>query len=282
MLKNLIPSAVPFGVALLVTAGIRLFAGGGDKDAGRGEVWASIGAVVGFFAGWIALTEVPWVPRDALSRVLHIALGGALLGTALDLMAPRRGWRLIVFAVYAMGCGLASVMPVVPTAAPSATTLGLGLVLAGVWFAVAAKLEAMSAHPPTALVVALAASVGLGVLALIADDRAVVGAVGALALALAAVGVAGAVWPLRLGGAALLMTAGTLVALGWALAQRHPGLILGLALIIFVLYAERTAKRIPMPAAKIRGPLYVLTLAGICAIPIVLAGILTLGSLPGP
>jgi hypothetical protein len=278
MLNSLLPLAVPLGVALAATAAIRLL--GGRLLGGAGARWAGLGVALGFVAGWTALLDQPWVPADALSRVLHIGVGGVVLGVALDLVGPRRLVGHGLVAVYAVGCALASA-----AGGLSIKTIGLDQivvvgVLAVLWFATIAKLRALAEHPPTGLTVAVAAALGLAILAAIVGDRAVVMAAAALALPLLGFAAVSALRPLPMTGVVVAVTGGILTAVGWAFDRRHPGAVPALALLILVLFAARTAQRIPMPRAKIRGVLYVLALAGVCAIPIVLAAILTLAALP--
>ncbi|MDX2144426.1 MAG: hypothetical protein SFV19_13805 [Rhodospirillaceae bacterium] len=280
MLKSLLPFAVPFGVALAATAAIRLIGAPGEKEPGRGARWAGLGVALGFLAGWIALLDQPWVPLDALSRVLHVGVGGVLLGIVLDLTQSRRLVGHVLIAIYAVGCAGASAMGGLTFKSIGFDHIVVGAVLAVLWFAVIAKLRALAQHPPTGLTVAVAAAVGLGVVAAIVGDRTIVMASAALALSLLGFAVVAALRPLPMTGVVAATAGGTLTALGWAFDQRHPDMVLALALLILVLFAARTAQRIPMPQAKIRGVLYVAALAGICAIPIVLAAILTLAALP--
>jgi len=198
-----------------------------------------------------------------------------LAGAALDELRPPPAGRWAVLGVFALGCGWASgVGALVPRAAPEPVQLGLAAVLALIWFGLMARFAAPGGHAAGRLVVLVAAATGLALLALVAGDRplAQIGAV--LAAALLGFALVAALADVALGLGAVVPAAAGLAALAWALAQRHPEAGIGIAVLALVLFAERTARRVPMPGGRISAYLYLAVLAGCCAIPVVIAALL--------
>ena len=74
---------------------------------------------------------------------------------------------------------------------------------------------------------------------------------------------------------AILVSGAPMLALVWALAQRHPDMRLALLCLPLVLFAEATAQRVPLPAARISTLLYPLILAGLVSVPLVLAALIS-------
>lgn len=224
---------------------------------------------------WIFVVGPGWVPVDDVNRILHIAVGAALLGLALDIFAPHRLITALLSAGFVLGASYATVTGHLTPSAP--LSLRDGLFVAGltvVAFLSLARLDTMRARSLSLMVLLTVLACGLAVLAAIGGDNAVQGLAVGLAAALAGylvfIAVTGA--PATDG---LVLFAGTpILAIVWALAQRHPDLRLALLCVPLVLFAETTALRVPLPAARISTLLYPLILAALVSLPLFLAGLI--------
>ncbi len=258
--------ALPFGLALAAAAALRL-AGGSDVGARL----SGVAVPAGFLAAWTWLHGLTLVPAGLTGVAAHIALGGALAGLALDAPAARRGWRVIVGAVFVAAgvwaaTGLVGAITPAPTdGAARATLLVTIAALAAAWIGTLVRLRSHSL-PGTgteggaegaALLAALAAGLGL--------TAAAVGATGiaapAAGLAAAALGFLALAAPLRLpfSGGAVLGGGGALLGLAQALAIEWPGTVIPLLILGLGLFAGGTAGR--LPGAPRWRPLWVLGLA---------------------
>lgn len=269
-LKAILPHAGAFAVALVVLIGAR-FAAGSE----RGPRIAGAGLAVGFLVGVSLVSGFGWSGLGLVSRIGHIALGAALAGLALDWLKPGRTAQGIVLGIFAVGCGWASALDgLIPKTLPSLMQLGLAVLLALLWVGMMVRFSALSTHRATSLVVVIAATTGLAWLAAIADDAALRGVALCLMAAVFALAVASSIFAIELGSAAMTPVAAAVVAMAWALAQRQPETLIGLPVLALVLFAERTARRVPMPGGRISAYLYLAVLAAFCAIPVVIAAVL--------
>lgn len=274
MLSQLIPYALPFGLTLALASLLRLV--GGPETGAR---LAGVALPAGFLAAWALFRGIDPAPRDVLDLALHIALGGALLGVALDALHAGRRTALAAAAVFALVCTWAAVdFPLHwPTGADLARRGVEGGLLLLAWALTLGRLAQIARHPEdTAEAVALLAGLAGG-LALIAAAAGASGVTGAApgdsgiarpALGLACAGL-GLLAPLaipagtaRLGLAGLLGGGGALLALGQALALVWPVTTAPLVVLGLGLFAGPTVRRLPGPP-RLR-PLWTLVLALAC------------------
>lgn len=224
---------------------------------------------------WIFVVRPGWVPVDDANRILHIAVGAALLGLALDVVRPHRLITALLAAGFVLGSAYATVTGNLSLNGQLA--LRDGLLVAGltaIAFLSLARLDTMRKRPLSLMVLLAVVACGLAILAAIGGDVILRGLAMVLAAALVGylvfVAVTGA--PVTDG---LVLFAGTpILAIVWALAQRHPDMRLALVCLPLVLFAETTALRVPLPAARISAFLYPLLLALLVSLPLVLAGLI--------
>ena len=272
MAGTLLPYFIPFGVALAAAGALRLVAG-----PDKGARYAGISVVIGFAAAWNWLLLAPWVPFDALSRVIHIAIGGSIAGLALDLVTLRRSWAIvIVAAVFVLGCVWATISGALIGAPPDDTAgwLLFGLYLF-VWLGLLVRLDVLKREGPAALVTVFMLAIGLGLVAQMSGE----GAVGAAAYALAAAfaGLLALSWILSLAVGNVIVLGGGGAVLGLAMALAEPGSkasVIALIFLLLVPFADGTAKRLPLGPAAMRSALYPLALIGVSALPVSLAGVI--------
>lgn len=259
-------------MALAAAGALRLVAG-----PDKGARYAGISVVIGFAAAWNWLLLAPWVPFDALSRVIYIAIGGSIAGLALDLVALRRSWAIvIVAAVFVLGCVWATISGALIGAPPDDTAgwLLFGLYLF-VWLGLLVRLDVLKREGPAALVTVFMLAIGLGLVAQMSGE----GAVGAAAYALAAAfaGLLVLSWILSLAVGNVIVLGGGGAVLGLAMALAEPGSkasVIALIFLLLVPFADGTAKRLPLGPAAMRSALYPLALIGVSALPVSLAGVI--------
>jgi len=270
MLKTLLPVLVAFAAAAVGLITVRLAAG-----PERGPRLAAGAVGLGLIAALFAVPGFAWSAVGPLDRIGHILIGALIVGVALDAFKPPRVVEGALLAVFALGCGWASALGgLIPNITPSAVRVGLALALGLVWLGMILRFGALNAHKPTNLVVLIAAAAGVALLAAIAGDGALTLVALSLAAALFAFATLNVVWAMALGHGAVVPAAAGLVACAWALSQRHPETLLGLGVLTLVLFAERTARRLPLPKSGIAPYLYLAVLAACCAIPVVIAALL--------
>lgn len=261
---------VPFVATLVFAGAIRGF--GGPE---RGARAASVAVVLGFVVSWGFFLKPGWIPTGDFSRIGHIAFGAALVGLALDLISPRRFWAAIAGAVVILVSTWASVNGALSVSAP--IPLEVGALVAGlavVAFLIIARLDAARARGVTTLVLLVIAALGVSLMARVAaaPDLAASGLM--LALAVVAYSLLQAVIMLPVGDAVVWGAGCALLAIVWALAQARPDIRLALLLLPLIFFAEGTAQRVPLPAARVSALLYPLVLAGLSALPLALAVLL--------
>jgi hypothetical protein len=81
--------------------------------------------------------------------------------------------------------------------------------------------------------------------------------------------------PILLGDSLVLGGGAALLAIAWALVERDPSLRIGIILVPLILFADGTAKRIPLPVARISAVLYPLVQAGVAVLPLGLGALIT-------
>jgi hypothetical protein len=224
---------------------------------------------------WVFIVRPGWVPVDDATRVLHVAVGAALLGLALDAVKPPRFAAAVLVAGFLLGSAFASVTGRIMPGGPISVRDGaITSVLAVVSFLVLARFDAMHERALNLSILLALLGGGLALLAAIAHDPVLTGLALVMAMALAGYVVFVAVTGTSVGDGVILFSGASMLAMVWALAQRHPDLRLALLCLPLVLFAEATALRVPLPAARISTLLYPLIFAGLVCLPLGLAGLI--------
>jgi hypothetical protein len=262
----LLPPAFTFALALA----LRLFA----KE--KAERVGLLPVAVSVLVGWIFIVRPGWMPVDDLRRVVHIGVGAAVLGIVLDALRPHRFITVVLVAGFVLGCSFASVTGALTPSGPiSARDALLTAALAVAAFFALARFDAVRERPSSLMILLTLVAFGLSVLGAIAHDEGLTGLALVLAVALTGylffVMVTGA----PVGDGVILLSGASMLAIVWALAQRHPDMRLALLCLPLVLFAEATAQRVPLPAARISALLYPFVLAGLVSLPLALAALIS-------
>lgn len=267
MLKSALIHIVPFALALLWAGGLRVF--GGPERAARG---AGIGVMLAFAVSWVIFVKPGWAPVTDLTRIGHIALGAAVAGLALDLLAPRRFWAAAVAAIFLLGSAWSSVTGKLelPTA-PNLDLLAPAAILAVLAFLGIARLDVLRTQGLTATILLAVSASGIAVMAAVAGDPKLAASGAILALAVLGYVVAQALFKVPVGDSIILGAGSALLAMAWTLGHMHPASRLALLLVPLIFFAEGTAKRVPLPQARISAVLYPLILVVLAALPVALA-----------
>ncbi len=262
----LFPPALTFALALA----LHMFA----KE--KAERVALLPAAIGILAAWAFIVRPGLFPVDDVRRVVHVAAGAAILGLALDAVRPHRAVVIILALVFVLGGALASVtgtlMPSASVSAAQAVTAG---VLAIIALLALARLDAMRADSLGLMILLTLVAFGLSVLAAIAQDTVLTGLAFTLATASAGYLIFVAITGAAASDGLILVAGAPMLAVVWALAQRHPDLRLALLCLPLVLFADATARRAPLPAARISALLYPLILAVLVSLPLALAALIS-------
>ncbi len=271
MLKSALMYLAPFVLTLVLAGAIRVL--GGPE---RGARAAGVAVMLGFVLSWGFFLRPGWVQAGYFSRIGHIAFGAGLVGLALDLISAKRYWAALAAAIVILVSTWASVTGglSLPGSLSVPLTGGLALTVGGlavVAFLIIARLDAARGRGATAPILLGIAALGVSFMARVAGapDLAATGLM--LALAVAGYAVLQGAVALPVGDSIVLGAGATLLALAWALAQDKPEIRLALLLVLLIFFAEGTAKRVPLPEARISAILYPLVLAGVAALPCTLA-----------
>lgn len=264
----LLPYFIPFGVALAAGGALRLALG-----SERNVVFGPLAILFGLAAAWQWLLPQPWVPIDGASRVIHIAIGGFVIGTALHFFQFSLKVYLTVISLFALGSVWASVTGALLGPPPGEAGGWLRLVIYLVlWAGLMRRLNTLREEGPSALVILFMLAIGLGLAGQMSGD----GPIAAVAYCLAAalVGYMLLAWVLAfpVGLSAVFGVGGAVLAIGMALAatqaQTSP---IALLFLILVPLADGTAKRLPLGPAPFRPVTYPLALMAVAALPVAVA-----------
>jgi hypothetical protein len=267
MLKSLLHYIVPFALTLMIGGGLRMAAG-----PERGARASGVAVVIGFLAAWGVFLAPGWMPGDDFTRIGHIAFGAALVGVVLDLLAPKRFVAAIAAAVVVLVSAWASVTGSLRPHGPLDLTTTVAVVALAIGaFLILVRLDAARERGSAPLVLLLIAALGLAAMAALVGDHRL--AVTGMMLAAALIAFALLQWLLHLpvGDALILGAGGVVLAMAWTLGHVHADARLGLLLVPLILFAEGTAARVPLPKARISAVLGPVVLAGVAALPLILA-----------
>lgn len=258
---------LPFALTLVFTGALRLGLG-----AERGARLAGATVIAGFLIAWAIVWRPGWMPVEPFARIGHVALGAMLLGVLVDALIRRRFATLIaavgVVAVSVVASVTGTLTPRWPLPGDSLMLIGGLTALA---LAVLARLDRLRGDTPVVLVITAMLALAVAAVAAVAHDVPLAVTAVMLALSVAAYAVIAALIPLPVGDAIVLGVGATLLALTWALAARHPAVRPALLLLPLMLFADGTARRIPLPKARISAFLFPLILAGVAGLPLILA-----------
>ena len=271
MANSVLPYLIPFGVSLAVAGALRLLAG-----PDKGSRLAGLGVLLGFAAAWQWLLLAPWVPYDALSRVMHIAIGGAVIGLVLDFVSVPRPWTLALVLAYAVGSIWATLTGALlgPPPDEAGGWLRFGLYLL-VWLALLGRLIAVKGEGPTALVVLFMLALGTGLVGQMSGEGAAAAAAYCLAAALFGYLVLAWILALPIVNLTVIGGAGAVLAIAMALAEPDSKVsLLALIFLGLVPFADGTAKRLPLGPEAIRPAFYPFALMAVAVLPILVAAII--------
>ena len=271
-MNTLLLILLPFGLALALACGVRLALG-----PERGARMAAAAAVIAFLVTWGIVLRPGWFAYDSVGRIGHCAVGAMLTALVLDFLAAKRWCAYVAMAIVVLVSCWASINHGLWP--PQSFTLMKGAILAVLAvgaFLVLMRLDALAPRELTAPITLGMLCFGLSAVAAVAGDSAM--AATALALAMAVAGYMVAAILVGLGPSrGLVLGAGvTMLATVWAFVDRNPHTALGLIVLPLTLFAEGTAQRVPLPKAGITKILYPVVLAAACALPVVIAVLITL------
>lgn len=255
----------PFALTLVIAGGIRALGG-----AERGVRAAGGAVVLSFLISWGFFLRPEWLPADDITRIGHIALGAALVGLGLDLISPRRFWAAAAAAIVLLVSTWASVRGGLSLPLGVGWAAGVAALTAGA-FLMIARLDAARAHGATALILLAATALGLAAIARVAGEPRLASTGLILVSSVLAYTVMQWAMAVAVGDSIILGAGAALLALAWALAEAQPWVRPAMIFLPLIFFAEGTAKRVPLPAARISSVLYPLVLAGLAALPLALA-----------
>ena len=270
----------PLAITFALTGLVRWVAG-----PPRAERFVGLALPLGFLIAWAVIVAPGWHAYDALGRIGHVVLGAALVGFALDFWRPRRWYAMTILLVLIVGSSWAEANGGLwPQARPDmavllrlAASVAAGIVLA--WRIDRLRMtDVPMGDPGTAtLVLLMMTALACAAMAAVSHDGAL--RASAVLLALATAGYLP--WSLMTGAplsaAAVCPAAAGLFALAWALLAHDGAAIPGVILASLILFADGTARRVPLPRARVSGVLYPFVIAGVALLPLVLAVAVTLG-----
>ncbi len=260
---------VPLLLTPVIAGAIRMF--GGPE---RGARAAGVAVTFVFAVAWVLIVRPAWAPVDDISRIGHIGLGASVLGLLLDLIGARRFLIAVATAGTVLVCAWGSYTDTL--ALPTLDgPLSPVAVLAAVAFVILMRLDTVKSEGMSTLILLAMAALGISFMAQVVEDATL--ATSALLLALAVLGytLPQSIAALPVGSSIILGGGSILLAVTWALAHNHPETRFALLLVPMIFFAEGTAKRVPLPEARISTLLYPLLLAVLAALPLVLAVLVT-------
>lgn len=255
----------------LATAGVLRLVAGPE----RGARVAGLSILFGLAAAWQWLLLAPWLPIDPLSRVIHIAIGGFVLGFIFDLAQPRRAWAIAATSLYVLGSVWSAISGGLLGPAPEEAGGWIRLVLyLLLWAGLMTRLTTMKAEGPSGLVICAMLALGLGLIGQMSGEGAIAAVAYCLAAALAGYLALSWILALAIGNAVILGGGGAVLAVSMAMADpASKASAIALLLLILVPFADGTAKRIPLGPAAVRPAIYPLVLIGVALLPVSLAAI---------
>ncbi len=262
---------LPIILTALIAVGLRAAAG-----AERGASLAGIAVAGGFIVSWGFLLAPGWTPEDSFARIGHIAGGAALAGLVLDFLGPKRFWAAAVAGIVIFMSTWANLNNgFVAAEGLSAVKAASFLVLAVGAFIVIARLDRLRDERAVSYVAIVMVALALSVQAAIVGDSDVAVTALILGLCVGTFALLQIIVPVLLGDSVILGAGAGLLAIAWAVAERDPSTRIGLILVPLILFADGTAKHVPLPNARISSILYPIVLMCVAALPLGLGALIT-------
>jgi len=243
----------------------------------RAPRYVGLAFSLAFLFMWTVVFADNWAPVDARSLVGHIVLGAAILGAALAYFRPSRAiafpFVLVALLLAAWGAGTGHLWKV-----PPAHGLLRFAVLALVGAGLAWRVERIATTDvpvgvpgPTTLVILLMTSLALAAVASTSGQTPLV--VSGLLLAAAVAGYIplALVTKAPLSAAMLCPAVAGIFGVAWGIVAGNAAAVPGVALVGLILFADGTARRVPLPKAGVSAILYPLIVAGVSVLPLALA-----------
>jgi hypothetical protein len=244
--------------------------------AERGARFAGVSVAIGFLVSWAFLLSPGWLPTSAFERIGHIVIGAALTGLVLDFLGPKRFWVAAAASVVVLVSTWASLNNgLTSNEALSVATAATTLALFVMGFFFIARLDRMREQRAVSFVTIGMIALALAVQAALVGDHDLMVTALLFLVALGALALSQLFMLILLGDSFVLGGGAALLAIAWALVERDPSLRIGIILVPLILFADGTAKRIPLPAARISAVLYPLVQAGVAALPLGLGALIT-------
>lgn len=246
----------------------------GPERAGR-----FIGAAFGllFLIAWAVVVAPGWRALDALGRVGHIVLGASILGLVFDCWRPPRVIALPLLVIFIAGVSWAEANGRLLTLPDTAGALRfIALALVGAVLAWRVENMTRAATPfgtpgPSVLMMLMMAALALATVAW--TDGHEPFAATCLVLAVAIAGFLPWAWVTNgsVPWAVLCPAAAGLFASAWGIVDTSSAALPGVCLAALTLFADGTARRIPMPQARVAVILYPLLVGVMALLPLALA-----------
>ncbi|MBD25373.1 MAG: hypothetical protein CMG46_10280 [Candidatus Marinimicrobia bacterium] len=270
-MKPLVVILLPV-ILTIISAGLLRAVGG----AVRGPNIAGIAVVGGFITSWAFLLSPGWSSEDSFERIGYIAVVAALAGLTLDIIRPTRFWTAVVAGfVICLSTWVSLNNGFISSGELSTSKALLFLVLAVVAFSVIVRLDQLRAQSVASYVVIIMVALALYTQAIIVGDSSSATTALILALCVAAYATLQLFLDVFLGDSVILGIGAALLAVAWAIAESDPSARIGLILVPLILFADGTAKHVPMPEARISSILYPIVLGFVASLPLGLGALIT-------
>jgi hypothetical protein len=270
-----------YAATFLVTAGLTglIWRLAGPERAGR---FIGLAFTLAFLFAWAVLVAPGWHAFTTLGRLGHIVVGATIVGFVLDYWRPRRAVAtalLIMFIAFVSWAEANGRVFVRPSTASALTFAALLLVGAGLAWCVERMTRAevpLGTPSPAALVLLVFTALALAGVAMVAGQPSF--GITGLVLAAAVAGFFPWAWITGTGlpAAMLCPAAAGLFALAWGIVDGSSATLPGVGLAALTLFADGTARRVPLPKARISAILYPSLVGGIALLPLGLAMMVTL------
>ena len=266
-------SVIFFPVILTaLIAGVLRAAGGAE----RGPSIAGFAVAGGFIVSWGFLLTPGWGPVESFGRIGHIAGGAALAGLVLDFFGPKRFWAAVVAGIVIFVSTWANLNNGFAVAGGLSAIKAVSfLILAAGALIVIARLDQLRDQRAVSYVTIVMVALSLSAQAAIVGDTDVSVTALILALCVGSYALFQTFVPVFLGDSVLLGAGAALLAIAWTLAERDPSTRIGLILVPLILFADGTAKHVPLPNARISSILYPIILACVAGLPLALGALIT-------
>jgi hypothetical protein len=270
-----------YAATFLVTAGLTglIWRLAGAERAPR---FIGLAFTVAFLFAWAVLVSPGWRAYDALGRLGHIVFGATIVGFIFDYLRPPRLVGIALLALFIVGVAWTEATGAL-FVRPDKTGVIIFIVLVLLGAALAWRVDrAIQAEVPVgqpgpgALILLIMTALALAAVGYV-SRQASFGTTG-IVLAATAAGFFPWIWMTgsNLPAAMLCPAAAGLFALAWGIADGTTAALPGVGLAALALFADGTARRVPLPKAGVSAILHPLLLASMALLPLALAVAVTL------